>query len=102
MFLYFSGAFRDIYVPHKEKGMADKVGRVVLTLGARVPLKKPWDEQYVFDRLLSEVKGLQERVKHQFGVEVVFDLIQLWPGGNVRRREKFPLADDQDDAPEVL
>jgi len=82
--------------------MAVTGGRVVLGLQVEVPIRKPWDENYAFDRLLSEVKAFQERVAHQFGVKVVFDLIQEWPGGNIRRRECPHMVPGQESDSEVL
>jgi len=82
--------------------MAENFGRVVLGLQVEVPLRKPWDEQYVFDRLLSLVSWFQETLKNQFGVTAVFDLTQEWPEGNVRRRECPHMIPGQESDSEAL
>ena len=80
--------------------MAENLGKVTLRLQLEVPLRKPWDEQYVFDRLLSLVRWLQETVSGQFGVKLDFDLTQEWAGGNVRRRERPDPAPGPESDPE--
>jgi len=80
--------------------MAENLGKVTLGLQLEVPLRKPWDEQYVFDRLLSLVRWFQETVSGQFGVKLDFDLTQEWAGGNVRRRESGNPAPGQESDPE--
>jgi hypothetical protein len=82
--------------------MADGKGRVVLSLQVEVPLRKPGEEQYVFDRLLSDVRLFQADIRSQYGVETIFDLIQEWPGGNIRRRECPHLVPGQESDSEVL
>jgi hypothetical protein len=82
--------------------MAAIGGRVVLGLQVEVPIRKTWEESYAFDKLLGEVRGFQERVKHQFGVQVVFDLTQEWPGGNIRRRECPHMVPGQESDSEAL
>lgn len=82
--------------------MADVGGRVVLGLQVEVPIQKPWAKQYVFDRLLSEVKCFQERVTHQFGVRVVFDLTQMDHQGVLVRRECPHMVPGQESDSEAL
>lgn len=67
--------------------MAGERGKVSLNLWVEVPVRKPWDEQYVFDRLLSGLKKFQEEMAHQFGVKAIFDLTQEDHQGLIVRRE---------------
>jgi hypothetical protein len=82
--------------------MADMGGRVVLGLQVEIPIRKSWEENYAYDRLLGMVRDFQEKVTKQFGVTVVFDLIQEWPGGNIRRRECPHMVPGQESDSEAL
>jgi hypothetical protein len=82
--------------------MAGEGGRVVLSVQVEVPIRRSWEESYAYDRLLGMVRMFQEDVKRQFGVSAVFDLIQEWPGGNVRRRECPHMVPGQESDSEVL